>query len=382
MYQRYPSHNAVFEQPGLKLHWTAVLGAKINGGLAISGGTVYAVSFDKRLYALDLHTGAVRWIAGADNILMSTPVVDGGVVIVGSGKDGFLKPDDYMSQVWGRPEGDDVYAFATSDGHLIWKVHTVGQNMPSAAIVNGLAVFANGDLHAYGVDLKNGKTRWTTELPGVATMASMNVSNGVAFVSSCHNAPYTCETRGIDVRDGRTLWTNPYGGSDCAPTVDDGLVFVSSSNDTDDRFHTGGQITVAALDEKSGKTRWTYAAPPGPYTYIASAERQIAGTTDRGVLYQPIGNANRVVALSERTGKELWIAHTSGNVKMSPVVKGDVVYFGDTAGVFYRVDRETGKVLRTTSYLQPFSTSPPVIVGDTIFIANGQAVIAVPIDEV
>jgi outer membrane protein assembly factor BamB len=382
MYQRYPTHNAVFSQAGLKVRWTAITGGKINGGLAVSSGIVYAVSFDKKLYALDERSGAVRWTAAADNILMSTPVVQDGVVIVGSGKDGFLKPDDYLDQKWGRPEGDDVLAFSTTDGHLVWKLHTVGQNMPSPAIAQGTVVFANGDLHAYALDLHSGKSRWTVDLPGVATMASMNISNGIAFVPSCHNAPYTCETRAIDIRDGRTRWTNEYGGSDCTPTVDNGMVFVNASNDADPRFHTGGQITVAAIDERTGKTRWTYQAPPGPYTYIASAERQIAGVSDRGVLYQPIGNANRVVALNERTGKALWAVHTSGNVKMSPVVRGDIVYFGDTAGVLYQIDRRSGKIIHTTSYLQPFSTSPPVIVGDTLFIANGPAVVAVPLDDV
>jgi outer membrane protein assembly factor BamB len=382
MYQRYPSHNAVFDQAQLKVRWTAVTDGKINGGLAISNGTVYAVSFDKKLYAIDERTGAIRWTAPANNILMSTPVVQDGVVIVGSGKDGFLKPDDYMSQVWGRPEGDDVYAFSTQDGHLIWKIHTVGQNMPSPAIAQGAAIFANGDLHVYALDLASGKQRWSVDTPGVATMASMNISDGVAFVPTCHNAPYTCETRAIDIRDGHTLWTNKYGGSDCAPTVDDGMVFVNASRDEDTRFHTGGQITVAAIDERTGKTRWTYEGPVGPYTYIASAERQIAGVSNRGVLYQPIGNANRVVALDERSGKALWTVHTSGNVKMSPIVKGDVVYFGDTAGVLYQIDRHSGHVIHTTSYLQPFSTSPPVIVGETLFIANGPAILAVPLDDV
>ncbi|HKU68461.1 MAG TPA: PQQ-binding-like beta-propeller repeat protein [Candidatus Baltobacteraceae bacterium] len=382
MYQRYPTHNAVFDQAGLNVRWTASTDGKINGGLAISNGTIYAASFDKKLYAINERTGAIRWTASADNILMSTPVVQDGVVIVGSGKDGFLKPDDYMSQVWGRPEGDDVYAFSTKDGHLAWKLHTVGQNMPSPAISQGAAIFANGDLHVYALELASGKQRWSVDTPGVATMASMNVSNGVAFVPTCHNAPYACETRAIDITDGRTLWTNRYGGSDCTPTVDDGMVFVNASRDEDTRFHTGGQITVAAIDERTGKTRWTYDAPPGPYTYIASAERQIAGVAHDGVLYQPIGNANRVVALKERTGKVLWTVHTSGNVKMSPVVKGEVVYFGDTAGVLYQIDRRNGHVIHTTSYLQPFSTSPPVIAGETMFIANGQAVLAVPLSDV
>jgi outer membrane protein assembly factor BamB len=382
MYQRFPSHNAVLQQTGLRVHWLTSLGDKINGGLAVSNGIIYAVSFDKKLYAIDERTGAVRWTAQADNILMSTPVVQGGIVIVGSGKDGFLKPDDYMSQIWGRPEGDDVYAYSTRDGHLVWKLHTVGQNMPSPAIAKDVAILANGDLHTYAIDLANGKPRWTVDLPGVATMASVNISNGVAFVSTCHNAPYTCETRAIDVRDGHTRWTNSYGGSDCTPTVDSGMVFVNASNDSDSRFHTGGQITVAALDERTGKTRWTYRAPPGPYTYIASQERQITGVSYDGVLYQPIGNASRVVALNEKNGKLLWTVHTSANVKMSPVVKGDAVYFGDTAGIFYRVDRKTGRLIHTSSYLQPFSASPPVIVGDTIFVANGRTIVAAPIDEI
>ncbi len=382
MYQRDPTHNAVLAQGGMRVRWTTSLGEKINGGLAVSGGLVYAVSFDKKLYAVDERTGEIRWSAQADNILMSTPVVQNGIVIVGSGKDGFLKPDDYMSQVWGRPEGDDVYAFSTRDGRLVWKLHTVGQNMPSPAIAGEVAILANGDLHTYAIDLQSGKPRWTVDLPGVATMASVNISGGVAFVSTCHNAPYTCETRAIDVRDGRTRWTNSYGGSDCTPTIDNGMVFVNASDDSDSRFHTGGQITVAALDERTGKTRWTWKAPPGPYTYVASQERQITGDAHDGVLFQPIGNASRVVALDERSGKLLWTFHTSANVKMSPVVKGDDVYFGDTAGIFYRVDRKTGRTIHTSSYLQPFSTSPPVIVGDTIFVANGRTILAAPIGEI
>ena len=382
MYQRYPSHNAVLEQPGLRLHWLAQLGDKINGGLAISGGTVYAVSFDKKLYAIDEHTGAIRWTAQADNVLMSTPVLQDGIVIVGSGRDGFLKPDDYMSQVWGRPEGDDVYAFSTRDGHLVWKMHTVGQNMPSPAISGDTAILANGDLHTYAIDLASGKTKWTSELPGVPTMSSVNIADGVAFVSTCHNAPYTCETRAIDVHDGHVVWTSPIGGSDCAPTLDDGKVFVNGSRDDTSRYHTGGIVTVGALDQRTGKTLWTYHTAPGPYTYLTSRERQIAGTTYRGVLYQPLGNGTDVVALSERTGKRMWLFRATGPVKMSPVVKGDIVYFGDTAGVFYRVDSRSGRLLHASSYLQAFSTSPPVIAGDTVFVAMGNIVMAVPIDEI
>ena len=185
---------------------------------------------------------------------MSTPVVHDGVVLVGSGHDGFLKPNDARSQIWGRPEGDDLYAFSTHDGSLLWKMHTPGQDMPSAVIAGGdTAIFANGDLHAYAVDLKTGHKRWAVELPGVATMASGVMHDGKVVFSTCRNAPYMCETRALDVRTGKTLWTNSYGGSDCTPAVADGLVFTNANKDDDQRFHTGGRDIVAAINENTGR---------------------------------------------------------------------------------------------------------------------------------
>jgi outer membrane protein assembly factor BamB len=281
--------------------------------------------------------------------------------------------------MWGRPEGDDVYAFAQRDGSLVWKFHTDGQDMPSPALSGDMLVFANGDAHAYALDAKSGQVRWKTDLPGIATMASTTVDDGKAFVSTCHNAPYVCETRAIDLASGRTLWTNPNGGSDCTPTVDRGIVFVNATTAESKPYTPGGSDTVAAIDERTGKTLWTHRFEPGPFTYIGSAERQIAGTAAGGVLYQPIGNLQRVVAFDERSGKLLWSTRTSANVKMSPVVKDGRVYFGDTAGIFYSLNRRSGHILHTTSFLQPFSVSSPVIDGDTMLVANGSIVVAMPL---
>ena len=381
MYQYNAAHNAVLDRPVLKADWQSALGDRINGGFAIDGTTLYAVSFDKKLYALDAATGKILWSTVTDDILMSTPVFAKGIIIAGSGHNGFLKMDDPVSQTWGRPEGNTVFAF-TLDGKPVWKFHTDGEDMPSPAIDGDTVVFGNGDAHAYALDLATGTLKWKTALIGAVTMASTAIDGGVAFVSSCHNAPYACETRALDVATGRTLWTNPNGGSDCAPAVDGGLVFVNSNRNDEYHYHTGGTDIVAAIDERTGATRWTYESEPGPYTFPGTNERQIAGTVADSVLYQPIGNGSRVIAFEARTGKILWNLRTWADVKMSPVVTNGRVYFGDTGGVLYAVDAANGKVIHTSSFLQPFSSAPPIIAGRTIFFAVGSVVVAMPLANV
>ena len=149
--------------------------------------------------------------------------------------------------------------------------------MPSAAIVGDTVIFANGDLHARAVDLKTGKQLWSVPLPGVATMASANVHDGVLFLASatmrrtCANAraARTRRANRVDQPDRRQrLFAHGRRGPrvyQCEPERRRAL------------SHRCVTI-VAALDERTGRTVWKHESEPGPYTFVASAERQIAGT--------------------------------------------------------------------------------------------------------
>lgn len=380
-YQDGPTHNAVL--PGdLAVSWTSALGAKTNGGLAVDGDMLYADSFDHLLYALDLRTGKIRWRADAGSVVMSTPVIADGIVVVGTGKNGWLHPNDPASQIWGRAQGDDVIAYDAATGRLRWRYHTVGEDMPSPAIVDGRVIFANGDDHAYALDLRTGTLRWKTALRGTVAMASMTAADGRVFTSTCHNAPYFCNTIAIDPADGHIIWVNEHGGSDCSPTVAGGMVFTNENVQDDVHYHTGGTDTVAAIDERDGKTRWTWTSDPGPYTFPNSNERQIAGTYAGGVLYQPIGQDSRIVAFDARTGRVRWNLRTWADVKMSPLVTGGRVYFGDQDGVLYNVVAEDGHLEHTSSFLQAFTVSPPVIVGKTIVFADSNVIVAMEYRDV
>lgn len=381
MYQGSASHNAVFSRSSLRVSWARKLGDRINGGFAVLGDTLYVASFDRHLYALDIDTGEVRWRSSARNVLMSTPVIDSGVVVVGSGHNGFLYPDDWRSQIWGDPHGDDVLAFDTRSGQKVWSYHTVGQDMPSGAIANGRVIIANGDLHLYAIRLTDGKLVWRSSLPGVDAMASVSVDNNIAIVGTCRINPHACATLAFDVRNGRELWRNEHGGSDASAEIADGMVFVDGFRAGSMRFRPGGRDVVAAIDEDSGRTIWEYDAGEGPFTLVASGEHHISGTYVDGVLYQSISNHDEIVAFDGRSGKILWRLRTYAPVKMSPIITSNRIYFGDTSGLLYSADRQTGEIIHTSALERPFSPAPLIIVGETLFLANASTVVAIPIDE-
>lgn len=392
MYQYRPDHNAVFEHKGFSTDWKFSAGGRINGGFAVVGNTLLVNTFAQELLAIDARTGALLWKAAASDILMSSPVVADGTVFIGSGHNGhmgahgsmmyaYAPADDPKEQVWGRPEGDDILAIDLKTGAKKWAYHTVGQNMPSPAYVSGTLVFGNGDLHAYGLRSGSGELAWKLPLSGVSTMASATANGNQVFLAVCHDNPFACETVAVDARSGRQLWHSPFGNSDCSPTYASGLVFVSGIESVAKPYEFGGFTVITALDATTGKAVWSYRTKaPGPYTSIGSSERAVAGTYADGTYFQAITTDDQVVAFSAKTGKVKWSFKTIAPVKMSPVVRNGVMYVGDTSGVFYAVNANTGQLVKSKLFKEPFTTAPPVIVGDTIFLANDTSIYAVPLE--
>jgi outer membrane protein assembly factor BamB len=395
MYQLRSDHNAVVDRPGFSAAWRYDAHAKINGGLAIAGDTVILDDFHHDVTALDVRNGHVRWKTPTDNIVMSTPVVVGSIVYIGTGHNGSANNMDRQNQgsfvydvpasstelaMWARPEGDHVIALDAATGEQRWTYRTAGEDMPSPALVNGVLVFANGDFHAYGLEPRTGAAIWQRDLDGIATMASAAISGTRAIVSVCSGTKLEGHTIALDARTGAILWNTRAGDCDSAPTIGGGRVFVSGVDGNTTRFGHGARGIVNALDSRTGRVLWTYRSPEaGPYTKISSNERAIAGTFAANLYFQPIPTNDEVVAFDPGSGAVRWRLKTSGPVKMSPVVKDGVLYVGDTSGLLYRVDAERGTVLHVQMFDDPFTTSPPVIVGKTIIVVNGNTVFAEPI---
>lgn len=385
MYQHAPDHNAVFTRSGFRRRWSFDTKAKINGGLAVVNDTVYVDTFGKDVLALDVRTGRLLWRTGnLQNIVMSTPVVAEGLVFVGTGGNETLNPgwnplmhlQYHNKEVWGIPSGDEVVALNAKTGQIRWRFRTVGEDMPSPAYDSGKLYFANGDRHVYALRASTGEQLWRQDIDGVATMASATVVDGRVYVSACKNGIRDTSTIALNASSGAIIWQTPYGHCDASPTFSQGKLFVESVQGTSQKYV--GRNVVAALDARSGKPVWTYnSANIGVWTTLGSDESAIAGTYSAGTFYQAAPLSDEIIAFNAQTGAVRWRFHTSGPVKMSPLVRRNHVYFGDTAGVFYEINAVNGRLIRATPFKKPFATSPPVIVGETMLLANDTAVYAV-----
>lgn len=387
MYQFRPDHDAVFAQPQPRraVAWTRRFAGKINGGLAFSGTTLFVESFDNRVTALDARTGAMLWSTPVSGVVMTTPVVADGIVVVGTGTSQVLT-QSAERVVWGRPQGDAVIALSAGNGRTLWTYRTVGEDMPSPALVTvqgqHAIIFANGDNHVRVLRLRDGRLLWQRAVDGIATMSSIAVDTGHAFVvigGAAHSKSGESVLK-IDPANGHIFWRAPYGNADCSPTVAYGRVFVQGSAAASNRPSDKNAFNdVAAIDEDTGKLRWRWYSGFGTFTGAGSDEEGIAGMAADGALYQAIPATNEFAAFDVDTGRVRWKLHTDAAVKMSAVEYDGRLYFGDTGHTLYVVDARSGEIQERRTHPAFFSVSPPVIFGQTLYIANDQVVRAVPL---
>jgi outer membrane protein assembly factor BamB len=381
-YQHSPDRNAVFHEYAIPRDWSYESKSNINSGLSLVGNTLLFTTFSQKLIALDVRNGHELWHAPVANVAMSTPIVAGNTVYIGTGKNGILKRNAVQKvqfsgkDVWGIPAGDDVAAFDLNTGALRWKHHTTGEDMPSAVYDRGRLIFANGDWHAYALRADTGKQLWSTDIGGASTMANAVVTGKAVVVAVCGNGDTSSVA--LDPSTGKILWTSSYGHCDASPAYADGKVFVNDVLPGDSRLQ---KITVvAALNAKTGKPIWTYrGTTQGLWSIVASDEVAVAGTYASGTYYQPAPLEDQILAFDAGTGKLRWRFHTAGPAKMSPVISNGRLYVGDTAGMLYTLDTSKGTLLEIREFKQPFSVSPPIVVGKKIIVVNGTSVNAIPL---
>jgi outer membrane protein assembly factor BamB len=122
--------------------WTTRAGRRLTGALTLDQGTLYGGGVDRKVYAVDLESGAIRWSSRLAGI------VAGGVLVSG----------DTVYAASTRPQGR-VYAFDRETGRKLWQARAGLVSTPLALVDQVLlASTQRGELVA--LDPSTGARRW------------------------------------------------------------------------------------------------------------------------------------------------------------------------------------------------------------------------------
>ena len=192
----------------------------------VSDGVVYIAASDE-LHAIDAETGDRKW---------RVPLGRGPMSALAAAKDTILA----------LVSPDEVGAFRSSDGELIWEKALGGQAGPASMSIDAGRVFVAIGARLVCLELSDGAMRWDRTLPGM--LRSPIAANGRVFVGSTSNAVY-----GVDQDNGNVTWTYRVGGDVVGATVDRDVVYVASLDNM-----------LRALKQANGNQIWKRPLPTRP----------------------------------------------------------------------------------------------------------------------
>ncbi len=147
------------------LVWTERVGRRLAGNVEVEGNTLYAGGMDRKVYAVDLASGDIRWTARLSGMIV------GGVLVAG----------DTIFVATSRPDGR-VHALDRKTGRKIWRVSVNPVSAP-LSMVDGLLVVETQRGEVLALEPKTGKVRWRRRV-GSARGPANSAGAGALLVST------------------------------------------------------------------------------------------------------------------------------------------------------------------------------------------------------
>jgi outer membrane protein assembly factor BamB len=295
----------------------------------VVGDRVLVGSHDNRLHCVDAATGERVWTYATDDDIEARPLVAGGRVWVGSA-DGKLHAVDVAT-------GEGLWTYATGDrilgGAALWR------DADGAATV----YVGSYDRYLHAVDAATGEGRWTVETEHYVNGTPAVFDDRVVF-GGCDGVVRIVNARTGDVVREADLGDGVHIAS--SVVVDRGTAFVA---------HVDRQVVAISIE--TGDTLWTY---DGENDYFASpavaGERVIVGGRDKTLR-----------ALDRVTGKPAWSAPLRDHLDATPAIAGDLVVVGAVDGRVSAVGLADG-ALRWEFALGGAITGSVAVTDDLLFV--------------
>ncbi len=319
--------------------WTVQTGDKVYSSPLVDDGVVYVGSNDHYLYALDAATGAQRWRYATQGSVTSSPRIADGTVYVG-GQDGSLHAVDARTgeRRWTTDTGGPVHsspalagglvvvgsrsntllACDVRSGAVVWKFVRGDWFNSSPTIVDGLVYVGCRDHNVYAVDAATGTQKWQYTTSSTIDSSPRVVGTSVFIGGDDH------KIRSLGAQNGAWIWDfTAQQGIVSSPTIADGVLYVGSDDGS-----------LYALEADTGRPRWTYPTAGG----IRSTPLVVDGLV-------VVGSHDRFLhAVDAANGQVRWRFPAAGPIDdSSPAVSDGLIYVGTLAGTIHAVDASTGR---------------------------------------
>jgi outer membrane protein assembly factor BamB len=275
---------------------------------------------------------------------------------------------------------------------VVWIAHLKGQLYSSPVIQDGLVVLGSSAKQVYGFDLADGAQRWDRELPDRVWGSAPAVAGGRVYIGCVDGCVYALSLAGGNLVQNYCAGSDSlfHGGDVLSPMLVEGSRLVFGSDDhsiygfdlargtrwscpTADKLHDNGAaeeaglVVMASRDANvyglalsDGQVRWTYHAGGAFNTVPAlDAERAYLGCAD-----------GRLYALSLSDGRQAWSFDTGKGIMSSPALAEDgSLVFGSADGSVYCLSASTG-ALRWSFKTDDYVLGSPLITGGLVWIGS------------
>lgn len=330
--------------------WAASLGFRDWGHAVRAGGLLIAANSTGAggLFALDERTGAVRWKAGREQVMVA-PVSDGRVVVAA-----------YHT----HPKALAAYDVAT--GRPLWRLPFEHVQDSQPALVDGVlyATHRNGNFHAF--DVATGAERWHFNYGGsLGHCGSQPVVDGGVVYFTGGGFGERDKRKGyhlwaLDAATGRELWRYQ-----AQADYEWSGVCIRQILLAGDTLVASGFFNLYGVDRASGQQRWAVEVPDGAKRAEVHGMVSVDGTL-YGVTEHFLG------AFDPSSGRTLWqLPGTYRVVTPGTATTDGVLYFqgrvagsddAEPAGVLHALDLRTRKLLWSFTY----PTAEPWHFGDVL----------------
>lgn len=298
--------------------WAARAGRRLTGRVVLQDGQLYGAGVDRKVYAVDLETGEVRWSSRLSGLVAGGVLVSGDTLFVASS----------------RPEGR-VYALDRTSGRRHWRAKTGPVGAPLALVAGTLVVpTQRGQL--IGLDPSDGSLRWRRRM-GMARIAPVSVGDGAVVVATVDSL-YR-----VNVADGTVSHSLPTPGTIVSPwlvhrgllvagTTDSQVVGIAPA-DLTTRWSTRVDAPVLGTPAALGDTLYVASrrgtlfrlAPRSPPVPEPVVELEWAVTAPLAVMDGRLllGGADGTLRALQPDGTEAWRVQLWRPVELSPLALED-----------------------------------------------------------